>query len=146
MKAILFLAILGALAVSAACSSTNQLVNANTNECVNVPYHGYPVEGTPVRIKQCDPWQNQQWAFNDGHITGVGGFCLDVQGSAAVEGAPINYVPCDGRPSQNWTLVNGVIQGIGGKCVDVQGGAPYNQAPLILATCSGSPTQQWVVH
>lgn len=79
-------------------------------------------------------------------IVGVGGFCLDVQGSVATEGAPILYVPCNGGPSRNWSVSNGSIVGIGGKCIDVQGGVPYDQAPLILSTCSGGPTQQWAVH
>jgi hypothetical protein len=129
-----------------ACATSHQITSGNTNQCMNVVNHGYPVPGTPVHVKQCDPWQNQQWSFNNGNIVGVGGFCLDVQGSAAIEGAPILYVPCNGRPSQNWSEANGAIVGIGGKCVDVQGGAPYNQAPLILTTCNGGPTQRWVVR
>lgn len=128
------------------CSTVHQLSNGATNQCMNVENHGFPVPGTPVHVKYCDPWQNQQWTFNNGNIVGVGGFCVDVQGSASSEGAPINYVPCDGRPSQNWIVSNGTIVGIGGKCIDVQGGAPYNQAPLILATCSGAPSQHWSVH
>jgi hypothetical protein len=128
------------------CATTHQISSGTTNQCMNVVNHGYPVPGTPVHVKQCDPWQNQQWAFNKGTIVGVGGFCLDVQGSAAAEGAPILYVPCNGGPSQNWSVSNGTIVGIGGKCVDVQGGVPYDQAPLILSTCNGDPTQQWAVH
>jgi ricin-type beta-trefoil lectin protein len=128
------------------CATTHQISSGATNQCMNVVNHGYPVPGTPVHVKQCDPWQNQQWAFNKGTIVGVGGFCLDVQGSAATEGAPILYVPCNGGPSQNWSVSNGAIVGIGGKCVDVQGGVPYDQAPLILSTCNGDPTQQWAVH
>jgi beta-galactosidase len=134
------------IALLPGCATTHQISSGGTNQCMNVVNHGYPVAGTPVHVKQCDPWQNQQWAFDKGHIVGVGGFCLDVQGSAAAEGAPILYVPCDGRPSQNWSVSNGAITGIGGMCVDVQGHVPYDQAPLVLATCNGGPTQQWAVH
>ena len=128
------------------CAATHQITSGNTNQCMNVVNHGYPVPGTPVHVRQCDPWQNQQWAFKNGNIVGVGGFCIDVQGSAATVGAPILYVPCNGRPSQNWRLTNGAIVGMSGLCVDVQGGSPYDQAPLILSTCNAGPSQQWVLH
>ena len=49
-----------------ACATTHQISNGSTNQCMNVVNHGYPVPGTPVHVKQCDPWQNQQWAFNNG--------------------------------------------------------------------------------
>jgi ricin-type beta-trefoil lectin protein len=129
-----------------ACAATHQISSGATNQCMNVENHGSPVPGTPVHVKECDPWRNQQWDLDNGNIVGIGGFCLDVQGSAATEGAPILYVPCDGRPSQNWNVFNGAIVGIGGKCVGVQGGVPYDQAPLVLATCNNGPTQQWAVH
>ena len=132
--------------LSSSCATPRQISSGNTNQCMNVENHGYPVAGTPLRVKGCDPWRNQQWVFNKGQITGVGGFCLDVQGSAAAEGAPVLYVPCDGRPSQNWTVANNHIIGIGGKCIDIGGGEPDNFAPLIIATCTGSDSQVWLVH
>ena len=135
------------IAVSlASCATSRQISSGNTNMCMNVEWHGYPVAGTPLRVKPCDPWQNQQWSLDKGQITGVGGFCLDVQGGAASEGAQVVYVPCTGGPSQNWTVANGTIVGIGGTCLDIGGGAPPNWSPLIIATCSGSPGQQWAVH
>lgn len=63
------------------CATTRQISSGNTNMCMNVVNHGYPVAGTPLRVRPCDPWQNQQWALSHGQITGVGGFCLDVQGT-----------------------------------------------------------------
>jgi Ricin-type beta-trefoil lectin domain len=128
------------------CLISRQISSGNTNQCMNVEWHGYPVAGTPLRVKPCDPWRNQQWVLNNGQITGVGGFCVDVQGSAAAEGAPVLYVPCDGRPSQQWTAVNNQILGIGGLCMDVGGGVPNHWPPLIIATCTGSPTQVWLLH
>jgi hypothetical protein len=133
-------------ALLASCSTTRQISSGNTNQCINVVNHGYPVAGTPLRVKPCDPWQNQQWMFNNGQITGVGGFCLDVQGSVATEGAQVVYVPCNGGPSQNWIAENGRIAGIGGKCIDIGGNEPDIGAPLIIAACTGSPTQQWLLH
>jgi Ricin-type beta-trefoil lectin domain len=138
---------LAVLAALGGCVTSHQISAGPTNQCINVVNHGYPEAGTPLRVKPCDPWQNQQWTLNkNATITGVGGFCVDVQGSAPTEGAAILYVPCDGRSSQNWAAVNGTLTGIGGKCIDIGGGEPATGAPLILATCNGSPSQQWIVH
>ncbi|HTC16694.1 MAG TPA: ricin-type beta-trefoil lectin domain protein [Steroidobacteraceae bacterium] len=129
------------------CATTSQLTSGNTNMCMNVINHGYPQPGAPVIMKVCDPWKNQQWSFNgNGVITGVGGFCLDVQGSAPKDGAAVIYTPCSGSPSQNWTASNGTIVGIGGKCLDITGGSPEQGAPLIINTCNGAPSQQWISH
>jgi hypothetical protein len=130
-----------------ACATTRQVSNGNTDQCLNVEWHGYPVAGTPLRVKPCDPWRNQQWYFNkDGSITGVGDFCVDVQGSQIAEGTAVIYVPCSGSPSQKWTVSATQLIGVGGKCVDVSGDEPRPGAPLVMAACSGSPTQQWLLH
>src|SRR5271167_3982380 len=81
------------------CATSRQITSGNTNMCMNVENHGYPVAGTPLRVKPCDPWRNQQWILNNGQITGVGGFCVDVQGSVASDVAQVIYVPCSGSPS-----------------------------------------------
>jgi Ricin-type beta-trefoil lectin domain len=130
-----------------ACASGNLVVNSNTNECMNVPYHGYPQDGTQVRLLQCMGRDNQYWTVTPtGQITGVGGSCLDIQGSEPVDGARILFVTCNGRPSQNWKLSNGMIVGMSGKCIDVAGGGPNDHAPLILVPCNGAPSQQWSLH
>jgi acetylxylan esterase len=128
------------------CVTSRQISSGNTNMCMNVEWHGYPVAGTALRVKPCDPWRNQQWILNNSQITGVGGYCVDVQGSVASDGAPVVYVPCNGGPSQQWTAANGTIVGIGGKCLDIGGAAPANWAPLIISTCTGSPSQRWLLH
>ncbi|HEY0799571.1 MAG TPA: ricin-type beta-trefoil lectin domain protein [Steroidobacteraceae bacterium] len=127
------------------CSTTAQVTSGNSNQCINVVNHGYPVAGTPLRLKPCDPWQNQQWSIRNGQMTGVGGFCVDVQGSAAVDGAPLIYAPCNGSPGQMWTAVNGTIVGIGGKCIDI-GSDAQALPPLVIAACTGSASQVWVLH
>ena len=130
-----------------ACATARQVTSGNTNQCLNVENHGYPVAGTPLKVKPCDPWRNQQWQFNgDGSITGVGGFCVDVQGSVATVRAAVIYVPCVGSPSQKWTVNGTQLVAIGGLCVDISGGEPATLAPLVLAACNGSPTQQWLLH
>ena len=129
------------------CATTQQITSGNSNMCINVVNHGYPEPGAPVIMKGCDPWKNQQWSFSgNGQITGVGGFCIDVQGSAPNNGAAVIYTPCSGSPSQNWTARNGTIVGIGGKCLDIGGGDPAQGAPLIINDCNGSPSQLWVSH
>jgi hypothetical protein len=149
MKAMtLFLVMLMAVVVVSlsSCATSRQITSGNSNMCMNVENHGFPVAGTPIRLKPCDPWRNQQWVLDHGVITGIGCYCIDVQGSVATDGAPLVYVPCTGGPSQQWTSVNGTIVGIGGKCVDVGGNAPANWTPLVLASCTGSPGQQWLLH
>ena len=128
------------------CVTSRQVASGTTGMCMNVENHGYPVPGTPLKVKVCDPWRNQQWTFNKNQITGIGGFCIDVDGSLAKDGAAVLYVPCNGRMSQNWSLVNGAIVGIGGLCIDIAGGAPEDASPLIVAQCNGSLSQQWSLH
>jgi Ricin-type beta-trefoil lectin domain len=129
-----------------ACASGNMLVVANTNECMLVPWHGYPVDGTQVRLRQCIGKQQQYWSLANGQITGIGGSCLDVQGSAPVDGARVITVGCNGSPSQHWTLANGQMVGIGGKCLDSLAGTEEDGVPLIITSCTSSPSQQWQVH
>jgi len=147
-KRLCALTLLSLMAISTGgCATTQQITNSNSNMCMNVVNHGSPQPGAPVIVKVCDPWQNQQWSFSgSGQITGVGGFCLDVQGGAPTDGAAVIYTPCSGAPSQNWTASNGAIVGIGGKCLDISGGYPEQRAPLVINTCNASPGQQWVSH
>jgi len=140
-------ALLAGVLAAAGCTTPIQLTSGETNMCMNVINHGSPEPGAAVIMKVCDPWQNQQWVFDDsGQVTGVGGFCLDVQGSAPTDGARVIYTPCSGSPSQRWSARNGAVVGIGGKCLDIAGGYPAQGAPLIITPCNGSPSQQWVSH
>jgi hypothetical protein len=136
--------VLPTMILLAACSS--QLVNNASNECANLPWHGYPIDGTPVRLIPCVGRPGEQWNAKNGQITGVGGSCMDVQGSNALDGARVIGVTCNGSPSQNWTPTNGQILGIGGKCLDVAGGGTSDSVPLVIMSCSGAPSQQWSFH
>jgi hypothetical protein len=128
------------------CASGSLLIAANTNECVLVPWHGHPIDGTQVRLRQCIGKQQQYWNVANGQITGIGGSCLDVSGAAPVDGARVIYVACNGSPSQHWTVANGQIIGIGGKCLDSLGETDAEGVPLLITACSSSPTQQWQIH
>jgi hypothetical protein len=136
-----------AYACLTACATARQVSSGNTDQCMNVEWHGYLVAGTPLRMKPCDPWRNQQWYFNgDGSITGVGDYCIDLEGSQPAEGTRVIYVPCTGSPSQHWTVQGTQLIAVGGKCVDVSGGETDTRAPLVIATCNGSASQQWELH
>jgi hypothetical protein len=147
-----FLSFLGSLGVvvlslsSTSCAGGSLLVAANTNECVLVPWHGYQIDGTQVRLRQCVGKGQQYWNIANGQITGIGGSCLDVSGGAPVDGARVIYVTCNGSPSQHWIYANGQITGIGGKCLDSLGETDAEGVPLIITSCTGAPTQQWQVH
>ena len=128
-----------------ACATSHRVMSGNTNMCINVVNHGMPVPNEPIIMHYCDRWENQQWTFNsNGTITGIGGYCIDVQGGAATDGAKAVYTPCTGSASQSWVSSEGKIKGIGGKCLDVDGGGL--EAPVIIRTCNGSLTQNWVWH
>jgi len=127
-------------------SCANQIVNNANNQCANLPWHGYPVDGTPVRIIPCVGRAGEQWSVKNGQISGVGGSCMDVEGSNPVEGARVIGVRCNGSPSQHWTAANGQIVGVGGMCLDVAGGGAHDFLPLIITSCSGAPSQQWSLH
>lgn len=144
----LVLLLLFAVAPLLSCTTTRQISSGSTNLCMNVEYHGYPVAGTPLRVKPCDPWKNQQWMIEkNGEITGVGGFCLDVGGGEPKDGAPVIYAPCSGAASQTWRVgADGTIEGIGGKCLDIGGGTPALLAALIITPCSGAQSQVWQLH
>ncbi len=143
MKTSRLLAASAALLLTA-CAS--QIVNNATNQCANLPWHGYPIDGTPVRLIPCVGRRGEAWNVKNGQIVGVGGSCMDVEGSNALDGARVIGVTCNGSPSQNWTLANGQITGVGGKCLDVAGGGQSYAVPLSIASCSGAPSQQWSVH
>jgi hypothetical protein len=143
MKARL-LSVVGSALLLDACAS--QIVNNASNECANLPWHGYPIDGTPVRLIPCIGRPGEAWNVKNGQITGVGGSCMDVEGSNPLDGARVIGVSCNGSPSQNWTVANGQITGVGGKCLDVAGGGQSGSPPLVIASCNGAPSQQWSVH
>jgi Ricin-type beta-trefoil lectin domain len=143
LSVLLLVALLAALSTPARAM---QILESNSGQCINVPWHGVPVEGIGVRVKQCDPWKNQQWTITGGQITGIGGLCLDVRGGQPANGAKVIYASCSQSPSQFWQITGGQVLSIGGKCLDVAGGQAVNGAQLILLPCSSASTQQWTVQ
>jgi hypothetical protein len=127
----------------AACAS--QIVNNSNGQCANLPWHGYAEDGTTLRMIPCVGRAGEQWNVKNGQIVGVGGSCMDVEGSNPLDGARVIGVTCNGSPSQNWTAANGHVVGIGGKCLAFAGDDTGNP-PLVIASCSGAPSQQWSLH
>jgi Ricin-type beta-trefoil lectin domain len=128
----------------ASCAS--EIVNNSNGQCANLPWHGYPIDGTVVRLIPCVGRPGEQWNVKNGQIIGVGGSCMDVEGSNALAGARVVGVSCNGGPSQNWTAANGRIVGVGSMCLDVAGGGTQDFVPLIITSCNGAPSQQWSLH
>src|ERR1700723_1792444 len=86
------------------CASGSLLIAANTNECVLVPWHGHPIDGTQVRLRQCIGKQQQYWNVANGQITGIGGKCLDSLGETDAEGVPLLITACSSSPTQQWQI------------------------------------------
>ena len=103
-------------------------------------------DGTPLILFHCHGSANQSWTLTNGQIVGIGGSCVDVQGSTPIGGSPAILVHCDGAPSQRWNILNGNISGIGGKCLDVLEETGNDRTPIILAPCAGRPTEQWAAQ
>jgi beta-glucanase (GH16 family) len=81
-----------------------------------------------------------------GHITGLGGKCLDVNGAATANGTAVQLWTCNGSNAQQWTRPgDGTIRALG-KCLDVPGGSTANGAQLEIWDCNGTGAQQWRVE
>jgi mannan endo-1,4-beta-mannosidase len=78
-----------------------------------------------------------------GRITGVGGKCVDVAGSATANGTAVQLYDCNGTAAQTWTVgSDGTLRALG-KCLDVTGQGTANGTPVQLWDCNGSGAQQW---
>jgi hypothetical protein len=115
------------------------------SKCLDVP-GGSTANGTVVQISDCVGAQNQQWRVrSDGEIRGIGGTCLDVQGTA--NGAPVRIWDCIGVHKQQWrVMTNGQIRGIGGRCLDVRDGSTANGTQVQLSDCVATAAQEWSVE
>ncbi|WAZ26237.1 ThuA domain-containing protein [Streptomyces cinnabarinus] len=78
-----------------------------------------------------------------GAVKGVGGKCLDVDGSNTADGTKVQLWTCNGTGAQTWTLAaNGTVQALG-KCLDVSGGGSADGTRIQLWTCNGTGAQAW---
>ncbi|MBN6042237.1 PQQ-dependent sugar dehydrogenase [Amycolatopsis sp. 195334CR] len=73
-------------------------------------------------------------------ITGVGGKCVDVNGSGTADGTKVQLWTCNGGANQQWTRDGGTWRALG-KCLTAAGSA--DGSPVQLSTCTGGGTQNW---
>uniref|UniRef100_UPI0031DBEF4B ricin-type beta-trefoil lectin domain protein n=1 Tax=Saccharothrix mutabilis TaxID=33921 RepID=UPI0031DBEF4B len=76
-------------------------------------------------------------------IVGVGGKCVDVNGSSTVDGARVQLWTCNSGANQQWTQTGSTLQALG-KCLDAAGTA--DGSAVRLWTCNGTSAQTWSVQ
>lgn len=80
-----------------------------------------------------------------GQITGIGGKCVDVQGSNTSDGTPIQLWGCNGSGAQKWDRSGSTFQALG-KCMDVNGSGTEDGTEVQLWSCNGTGAQDWSVQ
>jgi len=78
-----------------------------------------------------------------GTITGIGGKCLDVNGSGTADGTKIQLWTCNTGAAQQWTRTGDTFRALG-KCLDVSNGGTANGTLVQLWTCNNSGAQVWL--
>ncbi|WP_328325758.1 glycosyl hydrolase [Kribbella sp. NBC_00382] len=78
-----------------------------------------------------------------GPITGVGGKCVDVAGSATADGTAVQLYGCNAGSAQTWTVGSDATLRALGKCLDVTGQGTANGTLIQLWDCNGSGAQLW---
>src|SRR5262249_35503382 len=86
-------------------------------------------DGTAVVYAPCRGLPGQHWTPDaNGHIVGLGGKCLDVEGGDAVNWAPLIIATCTGTSTQTWRVqrrrVTGGIPPPGGGLCGLSGPPP----------------------
>ncbi|MDG4830644.1 ricin-type beta-trefoil lectin domain protein [Solwaraspora sp. WMMD1047] len=121
--------------------SAGQLVNAQSNRCVDVP-NSSSSNGTRVQLYDCHGQANQSWTYTANRQLQVyGNMCLDAAGSG--NGAAVQIYSCHSQTNQQWNLnSNGTISGVqSGRCLDVW--STSNGAQVQLYDCHGQPNQRF---
>ncbi len=78
-------------------------------------------------------------------IVGIGGKCVDVNGSSTADGAKVQLWTCSGGTNQAWTRTGQTLQSLG-KCLNVNGGGTADGTIVQLWTCNSSSAQNWAVQ
>ncbi|WP_249227818.1 glycoside hydrolase family 3 C-terminal domain-containing protein [Kutzneria sp. CA-103260] len=78
-----------------------------------------------------------------GHITGIGGQCVDVDGASTANGIAIQLYGCNGTAAQDLTVSSDHTVQVMGKCLDAANGGTGNGTLVQLFDCNGSGAQQW---
>lgn len=75
-----------------------------------------------------------------GTITGVGGMCLSVEGTAAND-SELDIADCSG--AAQWAVTSGTVQTAGNLCLVDKGGSTTSETHARIETCTTSPDQKW---
>ncbi|MFF4903191.1 ricin-type beta-trefoil lectin domain protein [Streptomyces sp. NPDC001068] len=105
--------------------------------------------GTPLQIWACAVSDNQRWQLPGGvptgHVTGLGGKCVDLAGSGSTNAAAtaLQLNTCGTGVSQDWSVAaDGSVQVLG-SCVGVVNNATASGTAVTLQVCNGSSGQKW---
>ncbi|MGX6604056.1 glycoside hydrolase family 3 C-terminal domain-containing protein [Micromonosporaceae bacterium Da 78-11] len=80
-----------------------------------------------------------------GPITGVGGKCIDVDGSSTNNNTPIQIYDCNSSPAQVWTASSdGTLRALG-KCMEAAGGNTAEGTKIQLYDCNNTAAQHWTI-
>ncbi|MFI9719370.1 RICIN domain-containing protein [Streptomyces sp. NPDC052396] len=133
-----------------------QLINANSRKCADVP--GFSTQDkTRVEQYTCNGGANQRWTFRYlgdllYTVSNVNsGKCLDVPGFSSQDKTAIEQYPCNGGTNQQWRLRplgNGyweMVNVSSGKCLDVPGFSTQDKTVLEQYTCNAGTNQQWTL-
>ncbi|WP_405192700.1 glycoside hydrolase family 3 C-terminal domain-containing protein [Streptomyces anthocyanicus] len=77
-----------------------------------------------------------------GHITGIGGKCVDLAAGPSA-GVQVVLHTCDDDASQQWTAGTDKTLWSQGKCLATENGGTTNGVNVVLDHCDGSKGQQW---
>ncbi|WP_329200570.1 MULTISPECIES: TIM-barrel domain-containing protein [unclassified Streptomyces] len=114
------------------------LVDSASGSCADLP-HSSTAPGTEPTLYACHGGPNQRWTLrNDGHITGLGGVCLDATNAAAV-----TVQPCGAATGQIWQPGPDGSLRSAGQCLTPEGSATADGTRLTRTACAGTPAQRW---
>ncbi|MEU0187894.1 ricin-type beta-trefoil lectin domain protein [Streptomyces sp. NPDC006207] len=107
---------------------------------------GGPVEGAPLRLRDCTVSAGQSWRIvpEDRSIR-ISGTCMDVAGGSTADGAAVRLADCSGAASQRFRLnpAHDLVNLQAHKCVEATDPYGGNGTALRLWTCTGADNQKW---
>ncbi len=108
--------------------------------------HGLAENGTPIILKTCTGKNRARWSINNGEITGIGGYCIDVPGGSTQIGTSLQLYKCNGSKSQRFSFrANGEIRSllVENLCIEVKGGFTSDGTAIQTYKCNATMSQKW---
>jgi serine protease AprX len=91
-------------------------------------------------------WAGPSGSVATGQISGLNGWCVDVENGSDISGSQIQLYPCNNTPAQYVTLQPDSTLQVMGKCVNVKNNATANGSMLVLWDCDGRSSEKWAVN